>query len=315
MSGYVLRRFLMLGPVLLFVSFLSFSIIHITPGDPAEILLTGPGGGADPKAVEEFRVQMGFDRPFHEQYLNWLFRALHGDLGYSYMSDRPVSQMVYRAFWPTLKLAFVSMIFSLLISIPAGVLAALNHDTWIDGLSRFISLLGVSIPNFWQGFLFLMCFSLTFKLLPVGGYGNNGDFEHILLPAVTLGTSSAAVTMRMMRNSMLEVLGEDYLNAARARGLSEGKVLGKHAFKNALLPVVTLAGLNFGYLLNGSVVVETVFAWPGLGSLVVNSIYNRDFPLIQGSLLFVALLFVSVNFLVDLSYSYLDPRIRYDASV
>ncbi|WP_440954300.1 nickel ABC transporter permease [Methanosarcina sp. Mfa9] len=312
MLAYFVRKFLLLIPVLLLISTISFSILYITPGDPAEILLTGPGGGADPAAVEEFRVAMGLDRPLYEQYLHWLNNVLHGDLGYSYMTEQPVFETILRTFKATLKLSIASMFFSLLISIPVGVLAALKHDSPVDDLSRFVSLLGVSMPNFWQGFLLILIFSIYLHWLPVGGFGENGDFSHLLLPALTLGTSSAAVTMRLMRASMLEVLGQDFINAARAKGLAEWAVLGKHALKNALIPVVTMIGLNFGYLLNGSVVVETVFAWPGIGSLVVNSIYNRDLPMVQGSLLFVAVLFVSVNFLVDLSYNWLDPRIRYE---
>jgi peptide/nickel transport system permease protein len=310
MITYMLRKIVLMTPVLLFISIVSFSLIYITPGDPAEILLTSSSGGANPAAVEEFRIKEVFDRPLYMQYLNWLGDVLHGELGYSYMSERRVSEAILQAFSATFKLAIASFLVSLAISIPAGIIAALKHDTWIDDLSRFLALLGVSMPSFWQGYLMILVFSVFLRILPAGGFGENGDFSHLILPMLTLGTSSAAVTMRLTRTSLLDVLQEDYIYAARAKGLSEKTVIGKHALKNAMIPVLTMAGLNFGYLLNGSAVVETVFAWPGLGNLIVSSIYNRDYPMIQGTLLFVAVLFVTINLLVDLSYSYLDPRIR-----
>lgn len=307
---HILRKIVFMAPVFLFISIVSFSLIYVTPGDPAEIILTSSSGGADPAAVEEFRIKEGFDKPLYVQYLNWLGDVLHGELGYSYMSERPVSEAILQAFSATLKLAIASFLVSLVISIPAGILAALKRDTWIDDLSRLFALLGVSMPNFWQGYLMILVFAVFLRMLPAGGFGENGDFLHLILPMLTLGTSSAAITMRLTRSSFLEVLQEDYIYAARAKGLSEKVVIGKHALKNAMIPVITMAGLNFGYLLNGSAVVETVFAWPGLGNLIVNSIYNRDYPMIQGTLLFVAVLFVTINLLVDISYSYLDPRIR-----
>ncbi len=313
MLRYILRRLLLLVPTLFLVSIISFSLIHITPGDPAEILLTGPGGGADPEAVEEFRVRMGLDQPFYIQYLRWLNNVLHGDLGYSYMTDQPVADVVIGSFFSTLKLAAVSMMIALLIAIPFGILAATKHNSIVDDLSRLVALLGVSIPNFWQGFLLILIFSIYLGWFPVAGYGDGGDLEHIILPAVTLGTSSAAVTMRLMRSSMFEALEQDYIITARAKGLLERVVIGKHALKNALIPVVTMIGLNAGFLLNGSVVVETIFAWPGIGGLVVFSIYQRDYPMIQGSILFVAIIFLTINFIVDILYAYINPRIRYEA--
>ncbi|VUT27874.1 MAG: nickel transporter permease NikB [Candidatus Syntrophoarchaeum sp. GoM_oil] len=313
MLRYILRRLLLLVPTLFLVSIISFSLIQIIPGDPAEILMTGPGGGADPKAVEEFRVRMGLDQPFYIQYLRWLNNVLHGDLGYSYMTDQPVADKVLGSFLSTLKLAAVSMMIALLIAIPFGILAATKHNSIVDDLSRLVALLGVSIPNFWQGFLLILIFSIYLGWFPVAGYGDGGDLEHIILPAVTLGTSSAAVTMRLMRSSMFEALEQDYIITARAKGLLERVVIGKHALKNALIPVVTMIGLNAGFLLNGSVVVETIFAWPGIGGLVVFSIYQRDYPMIQGSILFVAIIFLTVNFIVDVLYTYINPRIRYEA--
>ncbi len=312
MFAYLIRRVLFLVPTLLLVSIISFSIIHIAPGDPAELLLTGPDGVADPQVVEEFRNEMGFDQPFYVQYGTWLMQVLSGDLGYSYMTDQPVSKAILHNFGATFKLAVASMLFTLLIAIPGGIIAALAKDTWKDDLSRFFSLFGVSIPNFWQGYLMILVFALFLDILPVGGYGDGGDLYHMILPALTLGTSSAAVLMRLMRSSLLDVLDHDYILSARARGLPEYIVIGKHALKNAFIPVITMMGLSFGYLLNGSVIIETVFAWPGIGNLMVSSIYSRDYPMIQGTLLFVAGIFVLINLLVDISYAYLDPRLRYD---
>ncbi|AEH60959.1 binding-protein-dependent transport systems inner membrane component [Methanosalsum zhilinae DSM 4017] len=312
MLNYLLRRVIFLIPTLFLVSLISFSIIHLAPGDPAELLLTGPDGAADPEVVKQFSEKMGFDRPFHVQYGIWLKEVLSGNLGYSYMTGQPVAEAIVHKFGATFKLAILSMFFALMIAIPGGIIAALSNGTWKDDLSRMISLIGVSIPNFWQGYLMILVFGLMLNLFPIGGYGENGDLKHMILPALTLGTSSAAILMRLIRSSLLEVLDQDYIRAARARGLPEHIVIGKHGLKNAFIPVVTMLGLSFGYLLNGSVVVETVFAWPGIGNLMVSSILHRDYPMIQGTLLFVATIFVTINLLVDLSYAYLDPRWRYD---
>lgn len=193
-----------------------------------------------------------------------------------------------------------------------GIISAIKQYSLIDNISMIGALLGVSMPNFWQGLLLILLFAVYLGWFPVAGYGDHGDLEHLILPAITLGTSSAAITTRLMRSSMLETIGQDYIQAARAKGLPERVVIGKHALKNSLIPVVTMAGLNFGYLLDGSVVVETIFAWPGIGKLMVDSIYMRDYPMIQGSILFVAIIYIFVNLMVDILYTYLDPRIRYE---
>ncbi len=312
MLNYILKRIILLIPVLFLVSIISFSILYIIPGDPAQTILTGPGGGADPKAVEEFRIQMGLDKPLYIQYIRWLNNILHGNFGYSYLTKQPVIDPILSRFQATLKLAIASMILSLIISIPIGIISAIKQYSVIDNISMIGALLGVSMPNFWQGLLLILLFAVYLGWFPVAGYGAHGDLEHLLLPAITLGTSSAAITTRLMRSSMLETLGQDYIQAARAKGLSERIVIGKHALKNALIPVVTMAGLNFGYLLDGSVVVETIFAWPGIGKLMVDSIYMRDYPMIQGCILFVAIIYIFVNLMVDILYTYLDPRIRYE---
>ena len=299
-------------PALIFVSIISFSLVFLAPGDPAEVLLTSPQGSPSPEVIEAFRVRMGFDQPVYVQYLRWLNNMLHGDFGYSYMSEKPVANTIMKCFQATLRLSVVSMIISIIVSIPLGILAAVRNNTIIDDFCRLGALIGVSIPNFWQAFLLIMLFSIYLDWLPVAGYGDGGDLEHMILPAIVLGTSSAAMTTRLMRSSLLEALTQDYITAARAKGLPERIVIGKHALKNALIPVVTMLGLSLGFLLNGSVVVEWIFGWPGIGGLVVNSIYRRDYTMIQGSILFIAIIFITLNIIVDILYNYLDPRIHYE---
>lgn len=308
---FVVRRLLLLIPVLILISAISFGIIYITPGDIAKNALMSPSGGADEKSVEEFRIKQGLDKPIHIQYLTWIGNVVQGDLGYSYMTNEGVSDAIARTFKATLQLAMVSMLISLIIAIPAGIISALKHGTIVDDICRLSALFGVSMPNFWQAYIMIIVFSLFLKVLPSSGYVE-GDLSHIILPAITLGTGYAAVTMRLMRASMLDVLHQDYIRAARAKGLPEHIVIGRHALKNSLIPVVTVAGLNFGYLLNGSVIVETIFAWPGIGNLIVSSILTKDFPMIQGCILFIAVIFVLINFVVDISYACLNPRIRYE---
>ncbi|MBK7386476.1 MAG: ABC transporter permease [Methanothrix sp.] len=297
---------------MLLVSVISFSLIFLAPGDPAVVLLTSPEGSPSQEAIEKFKVRMGMDQPVYIQYLNWLNRLIHGDLGYSYISNQPVADRIMRCFQATLKLSILSMIISLVISIPLGIIAAVRSNTIIDDFCRLGALIGVSIPNFWQAFIFIMIFSIYLDWLPVAGYGHGGDLMHMILPATVLGTSSAAMTTRLMRSSLLEAMNQDYIITARAKGLPERVVIGRHALRNALIPVVTMLALSFGFLLNGSVVIEWIFGWPGIGGLVVDSIYKRDYTMIQGSVLFIAAIFVTLNLIVDISYTYLDPRIRYD---
>lgn len=300
-------------PVLLLVSIISFTLFYLSPGDPAEILLTGPQGPADPAVVQEFRQKEGFDDPASIQYLKWLSKVAMGDLGYSYISGEKVLDVVLDSFGPTLRLALISLLISLLVSIPLGILSAVKRGSAIDGLGMAMSLLGVSVPNFWLAYLLIILFALKLDILPVAGYGEGGDLQHLVLPAITLGISAAAVTSRMIRTSMLEALEQDYITAARARGLSERSVVLRHALRNALLPVITVVSLNFTYLLNGSAVVETVFAWPGIGNLMTHSIYSRDYPVILGCILFLALLILAMNLLTDICYRYLNPRLRHVA--
>jgi peptide/nickel transport system permease protein len=309
--GFITRRLLLLLPVLFLISVISFAIIYISPGDTAENALMNPGGGVDQKAVDELKARTGLDEPIHIQYINWMSKVLHGDLGQSYMTGEDVSSEIVRCFKVTLRLAVISMLISLIIAIPLGIFSALKKGTIADDACRLLALAGVSMPNFWQAYLLIIVFALTLKVLPSSGY-YDGSLNYIFLPAITLGTGYAAVTMRLMRASMLDVLQQDYIRAARAKGVPEYMVILKHALKNSLIPVVTVAGLNFGYLLNGSVIVETIFSWPGFGNLIVSSILSKDYPMIQGCVLFIAVIFVLVNFAVDISYAFLNPKIRYE---
>ena len=302
---------MLLVPILLGVSIITFSMVHLTPGDPAKLILREQLGGEEPprQAVEELREEMGLNAPFHVQYGKWLIKVLHGDLGNSFVTGRPVLKEILSRFPATLELAVASMIISLLIAIPVGIISAVKQNSIIDNVGMVGALLGVSIPNFWLALLLMLFFSLNLGLFPVAGYGG---VKYLVLPAITLGTGMAAIITRLTRSSMLEIIAQDYMQAAKAKGLPAQTVITRHAFKNALVPVVTYVGLQLGWALEGAVIVETIFARPGIGRLLYNSVFARDFPAIQGCVLFFALIFVLVNLLVDISYAYLNPRIRYE---
>lgn len=304
---YILKRFSNLIPVLLGISLVSFGLLHLTPGDPAEILLQASGIMPSPEAVEALRVKLGLSDPLYLQYIHWLERILRFDLGCSFDTGTPVAAELWQRFPATLELAFGAMGFTLLAGVLLGILAAFYRNTWLDRLSRLVALLGASMPSFWVGLLLIYFISVRLHLLPV--IGKEG-FWHLILPAVTLGLHLSPAYIRLLRTSMVEVMEKEYIVAARARGLKEILVIGRHALKNALLPVITLFGINFGGLLGGSVVVETVFSWPGIGKYAVDSIFRKDYPVIQGYVLFMALVFVLMNLLVDFVYVILDPRIR-----
>ncbi|MCL0094318.1 ABC transporter permease [Dehalococcoidales bacterium] len=311
MLTYIIRRIGLMIFILLGVSVITFSMIHLVPGDPAEIIaMERYGEEITAETIDRVRTELGLDQPVYIQYFNWLTNVLQGDLGYSFRTDRPVLDEILTRLPATIQLALAGMLVALLIAIPVGVISATRQYSAVDNLSMFGALLGVSIPNFWLGLLLIMFFSVHLGWLPVFG---RGGIEHLILPALTLGTGMAAITTRLIRSSMLEVLGQDYIRTARAKGLKEKVVIYKHALKNAMIPVVTIVGLQFAFLLEGAVIVEVIFAWPGIGRLLVDSIFARDFMLIQGCILFIAAMFVLVNLLVDLSYAYLDPKIRYEA--
>jgi len=289
------------------VSVVTYGLIFLTPGNPAEVILNQqlerPPSAAE---VAAFEAEQGLNEPFPIQYLDWLSDVLRGDLGTSYYGDHEVSALILNELPYTLELAGAAMLVALALAVPTGVLSAVHQGTWIDSTSQFGALIGVSMPNFWLGYLLIFALAIRFDVFPVAGAGS---LMHLLLPAIALGTGMAAVLTRLIRTSMLEVLEAEYIDHARSKGLCERIVLYKHALRNALLPVVTIVGLQFGSLLGGAVVIEIVFQRPGVGTLLVDSVFDRDYPIVQGITLLAAIVFVLTNLLVDLSYNYLDPTV------
>ena len=306
MWQYIGRRLLISIPLLLGLTVLVFSMMHLLPGDPVQVILAT--SGATPDAVAKLRSQLGLDLPLHIQYFRYLNGLLHGDMGSSLFTYRPVTEIIRQNAGATLELAFSAMLLALVVGIPLGILAAVFKDSWIDHLAMTLAVVGVSAPGFWTALLMILLFSVVLQLLPSGGHGT---LKHLIMPTLVLGLSGAAVMARLTRSSMLEVLGQEYVVTARAKGGSEPYVLVRHALKNGLIPIVTVAGLQFGFLLGGTVVTETVFARPGLGRTAVEAILYKDIPVVQGIVLFVAVIYMLVNLLVDLCYALLDPRIRY----
>jgi len=308
MLVYVAKRLLGLVPVLFGVVLLVFSMLWLAPGDPVLALLGESAQGMSAAQVEELRRAYGFDRSFPEQFLDYLGDVVRLDLGTSLRSSQSVASEVLSRLPATLALAGSAMVVALLVGGSFGVLAAVYKGTWVDTVAIVVALLGVSVPVFWSGLLLMLVFSLQLGWLPASG---SGTWRHLVMPAAAVGFSSAAFIARVTRASLIEALRQDYVRTARAKGVPEGRVRLKHALKNALLPVVTVVGLQFGGLLGGAVLTETVFAWPGVGRLLVDAIRSRDLPLVQGSVLFVAVAFIFVNLLVDLSYAALNPKVRY----
>ncbi len=306
MTSYSLRRLGQALPVVFLVSTLVFSLIHLIPGDPVEMML---GDGAQPAEVEALRERLGLDRPMGEQYASYMIGLVRGDLGRSLHFDRPVTELLLEHYPATLELALAAMLVALGVSLPLGILAALRRDRALDHTSRFFSLLGVSIPNFWLGPVLILVFAIQLDLFPVSG---RSGLASLVLPAITLGTALAGLLTRMVRTSLAEELDRAYLTTARAKGLSRARALVRHALKNALVPVVTVVGLQFGALLTGAIITETIFSWPGLGRLIIQAIRLRDYPLVQGGVLLIALTYVLLNLVTDLVYATLDPRIRYE---
>ena len=309
MTTYVLRRLVGLVPVLLGVTLLVFAMVWVSPGDPVLAILGESAQGIDRASLEELRRAYGLDRPLAVQYLDYLGSVLQGDLGVSVRSGRTVVAEIATRLPATLLLAGAGMTIAIAIGLSLGVVAALRRGTWIDYLAVLVALLGVSVPVFWSGLLMMMLFALTLEWLPASGIGS---WRHLVMPAAAIGFASSAFIARITRSSMVDVLRQDYVRTARAKGLPPARVDLGHALRNALLPVVTVVGLQFGSLLGGAVLTETVFAWPGIGRMLVDAIRSRDRPLVQGTVLFVATGFILVNLLVDLSYAALNPRIRYD---
>ncbi|MEE9563241.1 MAG: nickel ABC transporter permease [Thermoanaerobaculia bacterium] len=304
MTDYLIRRLAQTLPIALLVATLVFSLIHMIPGDPVEMML---GEGAQRSDVETLRHELGLDRPLIEQYGSFLGGLVKGDLGRSLHFGEPVTRILARHYPATLELAFAGMLVALAIALPLGILAAFHRDGTIDHVSRFFSLLGVSIPNFWLGPMLILVFSIQLNLFPVSG---RSGLASLVLPAITLGTALAGLLTRMIRSSLVEELHKPYLATAQAKGLSRRLAVVRHALKNASIPVVTIVGLQFGALLTGAIITETIFAWPGLGRLIIQSIRLRDYPLVQGGILAIALTYLLLNLVTDVVYAYLDPRIR-----
>jgi len=307
MTRYIVRRLLYMIPTLFGVSIVVFLVVHLVPGDPAR-LVAGPD--ASIQDVELVRSDLGLDRPLPVQYLSWLGRVLVGDLGRSARSHRPVAEDLGRAIPATVELTLAALTVTLLVGLGTGTLAGLRRNSAWDYSSMVVALLGVCTPSFWLGLMLMLVFAVKLNLLPTTG---RGGVDHLVLPALTLGFGGAAIVARVMRSSMIEVMGMDYIRTARAKGLLPQMVVLRHAIKNAFVPVVTVIGLEFGNLLAGAVVTETVFAYPGIGRLLVESIGFRDYPVIQGTLLLLAAQFALVNLLVDVLYVVIDPRISYEA--
>jgi peptide/nickel transport system permease protein len=311
-AAMIVRRFIQLVFLLFGISFLVFSSMYLAPGDPASMI---GGPTATETDLEAIRDNLGLNEPFLAQYGNYIAGVVQGDLGFSYQTRQPVSEAIAIRFPNTLKLATASMVIAIIIGIFAGLISALKHNSWMDLTSTTFALAGISIPNFWLGALLILVFSVNLQWLPVAGLSDPWftveGMKQLILPAITLGTGSAAMIARMVRSSMLEVVRADYVRTARAKGVKERNVIWIHTLKNAMIPVITVIGLNFGALLGGTIITEKVFAINGVGRLMIDAIAARDFPMVQGSVLLVATLFVLVNLIVDIVYTYIDPRIKF----
>lgn len=305
MYQYIVRRLLLTIPVVIGVSIIVFLIIRLLPGDPARALA---GVQATPEYIEQVRERYGLNDPIYVQYGRFVAGAVTGDLGQSVFSRRPVTTEIAERFPRTLILASISLVIATILGVSAGIISATRRNSLFDNASMFVALVGVAAPVFWMALMLQLLFSVRLRLLPATGMGG---IEHLILPSITLGMASAALMARITRSSMLDVLKQDFITTARAKGLAERVVVYKHALKNALIPVVTVLGLQFGILLGGAVLTETVFAWPGVGRLLVDAILRRDYPVVQGTVMLLAFLFVIINLVVDVIYAFLDPRIHY----
>ncbi|MCL6451898.1 MAG: ABC transporter permease [Acetobacteraceae bacterium] len=301
---FMIRRALVLVPLLLVVSAVCFLLLYLVPGDPVRTVL---GPDVSPEDIEAYRHELGLDRPLATQFLNFLARIIRGDLGTSIYWRMPVAQLLAARIPATIELALAAFLWAMTVGIMTGVISALRRDTAADLTSTTVAVLGMSVPIFWLGLMLMLVFSVELRWLPTTG---REGLRHLILPAVTLGARATALISRMTRSAVLEVVSMDYVRTARAKGLSERVVVYKHVLRNALIPVVTIMGLQLGQLLGGAVVTETVFAWPGIGKLIVDAVKNRDFPVVQAGVLFMASVFVLINMLVDFTYGLIDPRIR-----
>ena len=309
MYKYVLKRLLMLIPVIIGVTFIVFFILNLSPGDPAAIIL---GDQASAEALAMKREELGLNDPLLVRYGHYMINMLHGDLGTSYKNNLSVWSQVMERFPNTAVLAVAGILVAILIGIPTGIISAKKQYSMMDNTAMLLSLIGVAMPNFWFGLLMVILFALTLDWLPSQGMGEGFIplIKSLVLPAVTLGTGAAAMITRMTRSSMLEVIRQDYIDTARAKGVSDKKITTRHMLKNAMIPIITAVGLQFGTLLGGAMLTETVFSWPGLGRLMVDSIKSKDIPMVLGSVIFLAIMFTVVNLAVDIIYAFVDPRIK-----
>lgn len=306
MINYIIRRLISVIPVLIGVTLLTFILFLVVPGDPVRLAL---GQHPDPDLQKRIEHQLGMDKPWPVRYVNYVWDAMRGDLGYSIKNQEPVSQIIAQKFPATLQLSVTAMLFAILVGIPAGVISATKQYSLADNIFMILALVGVSMPIFVLGLLLLLVFVSWFKLIPGTGYGD-GNILYIILPTIALGTIPMAIISRMTRSSLLEVLKSDYVRTAKSKGLSHSRVVFKHAFRNALIPIVTVVGNNFASLMAGAIITEKVFNWPGIGTAMIVAIEQRDYPVVMGLTLFLAVMFVTINLIVDLSYSFIDPRVR-----
>jgi len=307
MVNYIARRLVLsIFLAVMLVAIVFFMLRTIVPGDPILLLA---GERATPEMIEVLRVHQGLDKPLAQQFFIFLRNAVEGDLGRSIMTRQPVMETVLRAYPITIRLTALSFLFTMVIGILVGVITAYWHDTWLDNIMRVVTVTGASLPTFWLGLMFILIFAVFLGLLPVQG---SVSLKGLIMPAITLGIGSAAFLARLVRGAMLEVLNSDYVRTARAKGVIEFGVVLKHALRNALIPIITVAGFEIGGLLGGAVITENIFGLAGMGQLTITAIYNRDYPVIQGTVLFVALTYLFVNIIVDVMYAYVDPRIRYN---
>jgi peptide/nickel transport system permease protein len=309
MRKYILKRVIQIIPTLIGISFLSFSLLYIFPGDPAElIVMISSGVEPTPEMVEKFRKEAGLDKPLIVQYVNWLSKVVRGDFGTSWSSGEPVIEEIMKRFPASAQLFFSTFLISVAFAFLLGIISALHKDKAIDHICRIFSLVGISIPSFWLGLTLIWIFSVQLHVLPAFGYG---ELKHLILPVLTWSFSFMAIKTRFVRASLLEALSQDYITTARAKGLPERVVVFRHALRNAMIPIVTYLSLSMNHLIVGSVMVEVVFSWPGLGSLLVESVFKRDFPVVQALVLLCGVIFTITNLVVDILYAIIDPRIRY----
>ena len=317
MGRYLIRRILLMAPTLLIVTFLVFILLFLSPGDPVLMLVPiDEVAQMTDEEMDQLRQKLGLDRPIYVQYADWLLHVLRGDLGRSIHQRRPVVDLLAARFPVTLELALLSVLLASVVAIPIGIYTAVRPGGIGDFLGNIVALMGVSAPNFWVALLLIVVFAVQLRWLPAGGFVRITDdpvrhIERMILPVITLSTALMAVTMRLTRSSMLEVLNEDYVRTARSKGLGQRRIVFVHALKNALIPVVTTVGLQIGRILGGTIVIEIIFSLPGMGKLLLDAIFGRDFPVVQGSVLLITLAFMGINLVVDLTYASIDPRIRY----